>query len=70
MHVYIQLLAVEHSWSISTGSFDHPCYSPDLTLSNYHLFTYLKSWLGSQRFNSNELNKSQNVAEFIGGKLV
>jgi hypothetical protein len=33
---------------------DHPPYSPVLALSNYHLFTYLKNWLGSQFFNSNE----------------
>jgi polysaccharide deacetylase 2 family uncharacterized protein YibQ len=34
--------------------FDHPSYGPVLALSNYHLFTYLKNWLGSQHFNSNE----------------
>jgi histone-lysine N-methyltransferase SETMAR len=41
----------EHfSWEL----FDHlPC-SPDLAPSDYHLFTYLKNWLGSQRFNNNE----------------
>jgi hypothetical protein len=33
--------------------FDHPPYSPDLTLNDYHLFTYLKDWLGSQHFNNN-----------------
>jgi hypothetical protein len=33
---------------------DHPPYSPDLTPSEYHLFTYLKNWLGSQCFNNNE----------------
>jgi hypothetical protein len=26
-------------------SFDHAPYSPDLALSHYHLFTYLKNWL-------------------------
>jgi hypothetical protein len=42
---------LEHfNWKL----FDHPPYSPDLTQSNYHLFLYLKNWLGSQRFNSNE----------------
>jgi hypothetical protein len=30
-------------------------YSFDLAPSDYHPFTYLKNWLGSQRFNSNEL---------------
>jgi hypothetical protein len=34
--------------------FDHPPYSHDLAPSNYHLFAYLKNWLGSQRFSSNE----------------
>jgi hypothetical protein len=33
---------------------DHLPYSLDLTLSDYHLFTYLKNWLGSQHFNNNE----------------
>jgi hypothetical protein len=34
--------------------FDCPPYSLDLATTDYHLFTYLKNWLGSQRFNSNE----------------
>jgi hypothetical protein len=34
--------------------FDHPPYSRDLGVSDYHLFTCLKNWLGSQRFNNNE----------------
>jgi polysaccharide deacetylase 2 family uncharacterized protein YibQ len=29
-------------------------YSPNLAPSNYRPFTYLKNWLGSQRFNNNE----------------
>jgi transposase len=33
--------------------FDHPPYSPDLAPSNNHQFTYLKTWLKSQHFNSN-----------------
>jgi hypothetical protein len=42
---------VEHfSWEL----FDYPPYIPDLTPSNYHLFTYLKNWLESQHFNNNE----------------
>jgi transposase len=42
---------LEHfSWEL----FDHPLYNPDLAPSDYHLFTYLKSWLGSQCFNNNE----------------
>jgi macrodomain Ter protein organizer (MatP/YcbG family) len=34
--------------------FDLPPYSPDLASSYYHLFTYLKYWLRSQRFSNNE----------------
>jgi hypothetical protein len=34
--------------------FDHPPYSPDLAPSNYHLFIYLKNWLGLQCFNNEE----------------
>jgi histone-lysine N-methyltransferase SETMAR len=33
---------------------DHPTYSPDLAPNDYHLFTCLKNWFGSQSFNSNE----------------
>jgi histone-lysine N-methyltransferase SETMAR len=51
----IQLLALEHCWSISTGElYDHPPYSPDLALSDYCLFTFLKNWLGTQHFNIKE----------------
>jgi hypothetical protein len=32
--------------------FYHPPYNPDLAASDYHLFTYLKNWLRSQRFNN------------------
>jgi hypothetical protein len=34
--------------------FDHLPYGPDLARSGYNLCTYLKNWLGSQRFNNNE----------------
>jgi hypothetical protein len=34
--------------------FDHFPYSPDIAASDYHHFTYMKNWLGSQRFNNNE----------------
>jgi hypothetical protein len=34
--------------------FDHLPYSPNLALSDYHLFTYLKNCFGSQRSNNNE----------------
>jgi hypothetical protein len=48
-HTWAALL--EHlKWEL----FNHHPYSPDLTLSNYHLFTYLKNWLWSQLFNNNE----------------
>jgi hypothetical protein len=45
---------LEHfSWEL----FDHPPYSPSVASSDHHLFTYLtylKTWLGSQRFGNNE----------------
>jgi hypothetical protein len=42
---------LEHSnWEL----FDNPPHSPDRTPSDYHLFTWLKNWLGSQHFNNNE----------------
>jgi hypothetical protein len=47
---HTQTLLEHFSWVL----FHHPPYSPDLTLSINHLFTYLKNWLGSQCFNSNE----------------
>jgi hypothetical protein len=44
MHVRIQMLALKHCWRIST----------DLGFCDYHLFTYLKDYLGSQCFKNNE----------------
>jgi hypothetical protein len=35
--------------------FDNPPYNPDLAPSDYHLFTYLKNRLESERFKDNEL---------------
>jgi histone-lysine N-methyltransferase SETMAR len=52
---------LEHfNWEL----FDHPPYSPDLASSDYHLITYLKNWLGSQRFNDNE-DSLQSVVETL-----
>jgi hypothetical protein len=34
--------------------FDHTPYSPDFAPIDYNLFTDLKNWLRSQRFNNNE----------------
>jgi hypothetical protein len=39
---------------LNWGLFDHPPYSLDLAPSDYHLFTYLKNWLRSQRVSKNE----------------
>jgi hypothetical protein len=36
------------------GCLTTPPYSPALAPSDYHLLTYLKNWLRSQRFNNNE----------------
>jgi hypothetical protein len=48
---HTQALLEHFIWEL----FDHPPYIPDLALSDYHLFTYLKNLLGSQHLNSNEL---------------
>jgi histone-lysine N-methyltransferase SETMAR len=47
--------------------FDHPPYSPDLAPNDYHLFTDLKNWLRSQRFNNNEelMEGSSQAANFF-----
>jgi transposase len=53
--------------------FDHSPYSPDLAPSDYHLFTCLKNWLGSQRFSNNEeLTEGVKtyVAELRGGRFL
>jgi hypothetical protein len=42
---------LEHlNWEL----FDHTSYIPDHALSDYHLFTCMKNWLGPQRFNNIE----------------
>jgi hypothetical protein len=38
------------NWEI----FDHPSYITDLAPSDYHLFTKMKVWLGTQRFHTKE----------------
>jgi hypothetical protein len=40
----------DFNWEV----FDHTPYSPDLVLSEYPLFIYLKNRLQSQCFNNNE----------------
>jgi histone-lysine N-methyltransferase SETMAR len=47
---HTQALLEHFNWEL----FDHPLHSPDLALSDYHLFTYLKNWLRSQHFRNNE----------------
>ncbi|GBM19893.1 hypothetical protein AVEN_2844-1 [Araneus ventricosus] len=34
--------------------FQHPPYSPDLAISDFHLFTVMKKWLGGQYFADDE----------------
>jgi hypothetical protein len=46
----IRALLQHFIWELS----DHPPYSPDFAPRDYHLFTHLKNWLESQRFNNNE----------------
>jgi transposase len=38
------------NWEI----FDHPSHSSDLAPIDYHLFTKMKVWLGTQHFHTNE----------------
>jgi len=41
--------------------FDHPPYSPDLALSDHHLFPNMKAWLATQRFDDDaELQAGMN----------
>jgi hypothetical protein len=47
--------------------FDHAPYSPDLRPSNYHLFTYLKNWLRSQRFGNTE-ELMEGVKTWLGSQ--
>jgi transposase len=49
--------------------FDHPPYSPDLAPSDYHLFTNMKKWLGSQRFDDDEELQS-SVVEWLQSQEV
>jgi hypothetical protein len=50
MRFRIQLLLEHFNWEL----FGHLHYSPDFVPSYYHIFTCLKNWLASQRFNNNE----------------
>jgi hypothetical protein len=45
-----QALLGHSNWEL----FGHPPYNPDLALSDYHLFTYLKNLLTSQCFKNTE----------------
>jgi transposase len=62
-----QALVKHFNWEL----FNHSPYSPDLALSYYHLFTYLKNWLRSQCFSNNELMEgvktwlSSHAADFF-----
>jgi histone-lysine N-methyltransferase SETMAR len=49
-HTPARALLEYFNWEL----FDHHPYSFDLSPSDYHLFIYLKNWLGSQLFNNNE----------------
>jgi hypothetical protein len=39
---------------------DHPNYIPDLTPSDYHLFTKMKVWLATQHFYNEDLMDGVN----------
>ncbi len=44
----------EHLGKFKWEVFGHPPYSLMLVLSDYHLFPWLKGWLGSQKFANND----------------
>jgi transposase len=44
-----------------------PPYRPDLAPSDYHLFTYVKTWLWSQHFSSNE-ELMESVKTWLGSQ--
>jgi hypothetical protein len=50
-------LLEQFNWEL----FDHPPCSPDTAPNDYHLFTYLNNWLGSQHLNSNEMMEGVNA---------
>jgi transposase len=58
-------LLEQFNWEL----FDHPPNSPDLAPSDYHLFTYLKNWLGSQRFRNNE-GLMEGVKTWLSFKII
>jgi hypothetical protein len=68
VHVFItascsQALLEHFKWEL----FDHLPYSPHLSPSDYHLFTYQKNWLGLQCFNNNEL--MEGVITWLSSQL-
>ncbi|GFT76564.1 HTH_48 domain-containing protein [Trichonephila clavipes] len=42
----------QHARSFGWEQIDHPPYSPDLAPSDFHLFRYLKEFLGGKRFDT------------------
>jgi histone-lysine N-methyltransferase SETMAR len=46
----------------------NPTYSPDLALSDYHLFTYLKNWLQLKHFNNYE-NLMEDVRTWLSSQV-
>jgi histone-lysine N-methyltransferase SETMAR len=63
-----QDLIVTFGWE----QFDHPPYSPDLVLSDFHVFLHLKTFLGGRRFHNNSEVKEAINTWFASGiqKLV
>jgi histone-lysine N-methyltransferase SETMAR len=41
--------------------FDHSTYSPDLVLSDFHVFLHLKAFLGGRRFHNDEVREAVNT---------
>jgi hypothetical protein len=53
----MRVLSCSHSGTAGAFHLElsgYPAHNLDLSPSDYHLFTYLKNWMGSQRFNNIE----------------
>jgi hypothetical protein len=56
---------LEHfNWEL----FDHPPDGSAVASSDYHLFTYLKNWLRSQRFNNNNEELMEGVETWLSSQ--
>jgi hypothetical protein len=53
-------------WKNSSGILDHPPYSPDLALSDFHLFLHLKKHLAGKKFDDDDEVQEEVMTWFKG----